>query len=104
IGQRIRVLAEVRGSACQLYEPLRISSDNPLPKSDIEHWVSESLKTLERGYDEAAVKSLWREITHDEAIPEEAVSQGAWLRGCLTALGSQLAYETGEYIRQPPIH
>jgi hypothetical protein len=99
-GQRIRALAEIRGACVQLCEPLRIGTE-PLPLEDIERWVNLSHATLERIYHPDAVKSLWREITHDDAIPTAASSQRHWLHACIVVLGSQLAHEAGEYIRQP---
>lgn len=97
-GQRIRALAEVRGSCHQLHEPLRISNQT-LAKEVIETWKTESLVTLKRVFQDEASDRIWAQITHKEPIPTEATSQGAFLRCCLIELGALLVEETGEYIR-----
>jgi hypothetical protein len=100
-GQRIRALSEIRGSCVQLHETLRISSQQPLSKVIIEAWKTAAMATLERAYTEAGAKQVFKEISYDKPIPEEATSQGNWLRGCIVVLGELITRETGEYIRQP---
>lgn len=100
-GQRIRALSEVRGSCIQLHEPLRISSSQPISKAVIEAWKTATMATLERAYTEAGAKQVFKDISYDKPIPEEATSQGSWLRGCILVLGDLITRETGEYIRLP---
>jgi hypothetical protein len=97
--ERIRALSEILGSAIQLYEPLRISSNEPLPESVIESWHSRTMKSLEKAYKERA-KIVFEEISNKTPCPNEGSAQGAWLRGCIVVLGDLASKETGKYLKQ----
>ena len=102
-GQRIRAMAEVRGSAEQLHEALRVA-EKPLPKEVFEHWEEASRSFLEKVYEPAALIRVWEQITDQTPIPGTAPSQRAWLSSRIVKMGAFLAELTGEYVNRTTLN
>jgi hypothetical protein len=102
-GQRIRALAEVRGSAIRFYERLK-GGGSPVPKVVIEQWEATSRTTLENVYDAEALRRAWERITHNDPIPSEVSSQRRWFETCIVELGAFLTELTGDYINRKTIN
>lgn len=98
-GQRIRAMAEVRGSAQQLHEALRVT-EKPLPKEVFERWEAASQTFLGEVYETEALARVWAEVTDQTPIPNTAASQRAWLNIRIVKMGAFLAELTGEFINR----
>jgi len=102
-GQRIRAMAEVRGSAQQLHEALRVT-ERPMPKEVFERWEAASLEFLKQVYEEKALARVWAEVTDQSPIPTTAASQQGWLNARIVRMGAFLAELTGEYISRKTLN
>lgn len=95
-GQRIRALAEVRGSAVELRRVLDIG-DTPLPKEILERWEADSKNELKKVYGDVELTRLWEHLSDRTPIPGTAASQRSWLETRFLNMGAFLVDLTGEY-------